>query len=819
MITRTWTVEELSRLCGGRVVGNGNSAFSELAHDSRKLAGAHAALFVALEGENHDGHRFISELYEAGVRSFLVRKTPDTGLFPGAGFCQVEDPLKALQVLAAERRAAYNGTVAAITGSNGKTIVKEWIYQLMGEAFEVHRSPLSYNSQLGVPLSVWSVGEQHGVSLIEAGISRPGEMEKLERVIRPDVGLFTNLGTAHQENFGGLEEKLAEKLLLFRRCRKVIARADQSFRGIRPADYLKRLDAELVTWSTGAEADYRFELRPDDRTGATVFLKFRGEDVTFTIPFHDEASVENGLHALTFALEMGLSPDRARDRLSLLEPVSMRMEILRGINNSILINDTYNADVAGLAAALDLLGQQRRNNRKAVILSDLLETGQDEGALYGEIARLLKQKEVHLFIGIGPALLRRRDLFPAESRFFTDTDEFLGRLDMTTLSGSSVLIKGSRKSGFERITKELQLQTHQTRLEIDLNAMAGNLGYFRSLLNEGVRVMVMVKALSYGSGSVEIAGLLQFHKVDYLAVAFIDEGIELRKAGIHLPIMVMNPDPSGYGAMIDFRLEPEIYSFRGLAAMQRVLEYREMKDYPLHLKIDTGMHRLGFNPDEMDELVRRADIPAFRIASVFSHLSASDEQQHDVFTQQQIGRFMDACDRLSEKMGVRPLRHILNSAGIERFPNAQMDMVRLGIGLHGIGTGDELVQAATFKTSISQIRSVGPGESVGYSRSGMTDKETAVATLPVGYADGLDRRLGNGCGEVWINGRRAPVIGNICMDMTMVDVTGIPAREGDQVELFGKNIPVTELAERTGTIPYEILTSVPERVKRIYLQE
>jgi len=815
----SWSVDELSRICGGRVFGNGNAVFSELAHDSRKLPGTAHVLFIALEGENHDGHRFIGELYELGVRSFLVRKAPDTDSTEGAGFCMVDDPLLSLHALAAGHRSAYTGTVAAITGSNGKTIVKEWIYQLMGGAFNVHRSPLSYNSQLGVPLSVWTMGEEHEYSLIEAGISRPGEMERLEKVIRPDIGLFTNLGPAHQENFRGLKEKLSEKLVLFRGCRKVIARAGLPAGRTGAMDHLRKLKAELVTWSTSGEADYRYEVQRRDGSGPGIILKKDEGDIPFTFPFHDEASLENGLHALTFALEAGLSLEEAQKKLAVLEPVSMRMEILRGINGSILVNDSYNADVAGLSAALDLLSQQQQLNRKAVILSDLLETGRREEELYPEIAQLLRRNDIGLFIGIGPALLRNRKLFPENSLFFEDTDEFLNRIDMTLLSGSSVLIKGSRKFGFERISKEFQLQTHQTRLEIDLNAMVGNLGYFRSLLKEDVRIMVMVKALSYGSGSVEIAGLLQFHKVDYLAVAFIDEGIELRKAGIHLPIMVMNPDPSGYGAMIDYRLEPEVFSFRGLEALRQLLEYREIRDYPVHLKIDTGMHRLGFNPEETEELAEAAIVPVFRIASVFSHLSASDEPEHDGFTRMQIQNFRQACDLLESRLKEKPLRHILNSAGIERFPDAQMDMVRLGIGLHGIGRGEGLVQAATFKTTISQVRSVAPGESVGYSRMGRTTGKTLVATLPVGYADGLDRRLGNGVGKVWINGMMAPVIGNVCMDMTMIDVTGLHVSEGDQVELFGKNLPVTVLADKTGTIPYEILTSVPERVKRIYLQE
>jgi alanine racemase len=475
--------------------------------------------------------------------------------------------------------------------------------------------------------------------------------------------------------------------------------------------------------------------------------------------------------------------------------------------------------VTGIAAALDLLDQQKQHRQKAVILSDLLETGRDETELYGEIARLIGQREVSLFTGIGPAMMRNRDLFTGNSIFFEDTDGFIKRMDRTRLAGASVLIKGSRKFGFERITSELQLQTHQTRLEIDLNAMVGNLNYFRSLLGDGVKVMVMVKALSYGSGSVEIASLLQFHKVDYLAVAFIDEGIELRKAGIHMPIMVMNPDPAGYGPMVDYRLEPEIYSYRGLDALEKLLRYREVSKYPIHLKIDTGMHRLGFSMSDVEHLAGRAGAGPFRVTSIFSHLAASDEEEQDAFTHHQIEIFERACKQFADLLGHRPDRHILNSSGIERFPEARFEMVRLGIGLHGIGRGESLTPVSTYRTAISQIREVEAGETVGYSRSGKILRKTRVATLPVGYADGLDRRLGNGKGHVWLKDHLAPVLGNICMDMTMIDVTGIPAEEGDSVEIFGKQLPVTELARIAGTIPYEILTSVPERVKRIYLQE
>jgi len=472
-----------------------------------------------------------------------------------------------------------------------------------------------------------------------------------------------------------------------------------------------------------------------------------------------------------------------------------------------------------VVAALDMMAQQDSRSGRVVILSDLLQTGIKDAVLYAEIARMLKEKGVRLFIGIGPVLSDHRSLFPESSLFYGTTDEFLKQMDRTLFQDKIILIKGSRLFGFERIARELQLKTHQTLLETDLNAMVYNLNYFRSMLKEGVKTMVMVKALTYGSGTIEIAKLLQYHQVDYLAVAFIDEGVELRQAGIHLPIMVLNPDPSGFGPMLDYQLEPEIYNRRGLEELDALLHHRGIHDSPVHLKLDTGMHRLGFGDSELEQLIPWLRNRRTRIVSVFSHLVASGDPAHDAFTREQIHRFESMSSRLSEMSGTAFTRHILNSSGIERFPDAQFDMVRLGIGLHGIGAHGSLKAVSTFLTTVSQLRTVPAGESVGYQRSGVTTRQSTIATIPVGYADGFHRSLGNGAGTVYVNGQKAPTIGEICMDMAMIDVTGLDVKEGDAVELFGKQQSVAELARQAGTIPYEILTSVPERVKRVYLQE
>lgn len=814
-----WTLSYIGTILDGKIFGKGEVLFSELAIDSRTVSSIESTLFIALRGEQHDGHDYIRELYARGIRAFLVSKQLSFEAFPEAGFCLVENTLSGLQELATAWRGRYAGEVVAITGSNGKTIVKEWIYQCMSDLLSVHRSPKSYNSQVGVPLSVWMIQEHHDLAVIEAGISRPNEMQKLHSIIKPQIGIFTNLGDSHQENFPDFETKLSEKLKLFQGCTKLIYRADTKVGTKTLGFYMEHLGAQIVDWSLSGDAKYSYRILKRSPSQTELQLAFPGMETTFRLPFGDDASIENALHALTYTIESGRSVESALERIESLEPVSMRLEMLQGIQGSMLINDTYNSDTGGLRAALDLVGQHDKKNGRVVILSDLLQSGREEQSLYAEIAGLLQQKEITLFIGIGPALMQHRVFFKENSLFFRDTDEFLKMMDRTLFMDRIILIKGSRLFGFERITAELQLKTHQTYLEIDLNAMVHNLNYYRSVLNKNVRTMVMVKALSYGSGNVEVANLLQFHQVDYLAVAFIDEGIELRKAGIHIPIMVLNPDPSGFGTMLDYQLEPEIYSMTVIRELYELTHYREIRNYPIHIKLDTGMHRLGFQVNEIGKLIPYLGHPEFRVASVFSHLAASGDSTHDDFSHRQIVELKSTAALIKQHLGYSFDIHILNSAGIDRFPEAQFDMVRLGIGLHGIGIAENLKLVSSFKTTISQIRTVDKGDSVGYSRKGKVKRSSEIATIPVGYADGLDRRLGNGRGSVWIKGKAAPTLGDICMDMTMVDVTGLAVSEGDAVEIFGKQQKVSEMARQIGTIPYEILTSIPERVKRVYLQE
>jgi len=800
-------------------LGETSVQIDRLATDSRSLVPGQGTLFIALKGDRHNGHHYIEALYRQGIRAFLVSERPHISDFPEAGFCLVENSLKGLQELATMRRGVFRAPVVAIAGSNGKTIVKEWIYQLLGGQLRMHRSPKSYNSQLGVALSLWMLEDEHELGLIEAGISMPGEMDRLETMIAPDTGIFTNLGSAHQEHFESLEQKLTEKLGLFRRVQKVIFRSQKGAKGALIRQGLEKLDIALLSWALEEEADYSYSILERRRDGARLQAQTPRGSFDFSLPFLDEASLENALHALTFVLDYGMDPLLTVEKAAALLPVSMRLEILEGGQGSMLVNDSYNADIGGLEAALDLVNRQDRSRKRILILSDLLQSGQEETSLYTEVAGLLKSKGVDHFVGVGPALLRQRKCFPEDSSFFPDTDDFLRKMDPSAYAHAVVLIKGSRNSGFERLTAELQLKNHQTFLETDLNAITSNFNYFRSLVGEGKRIMVMVKALSYGSGPLEIARVLQFQGADALAVAFVDEGIELRRAGITLPIMVLNPDPASFGAMIDFSLEPELYSTSGLKALKEMLSYRQIKNYPVHLKLDTGMHRLGFQEVELQSLLPLLEDPVLRVASAFTHLAASEDSAMDDFTLEQFSSFDRMCGILGEALREPFLRHALNSTGIVRFPEARYDMVRLGIGLHGIGSAEELIPASSFRTSVSMVKDVSEGESIGYSRMGIAGPDCRVATLPVGYADGLNRRLGNGVGKVWIGDRLYPLIGSICMDMCMVDVSGSDVKEGDPVELFGRNLPVVQVARWADTIAYEILTGVHSRVKRVYLQE
>jgi Alr-MurF fusion protein len=811
--------QQLAFFTGGKVLGDPERLVRHLATDSRSLPGVEHVLFIAIHGERHDGNDYIPDLYKRGIRSFLTDRKPDGAGMEEASFCIVEDALAALQQLAGERRKAFAGKVIGITGSNGKTIIKEWISQMLQYEMRVVRSPRSYNSQLGVPLSLWQLSGRYDIAVIEAGISLPGEMEKLARIIDPDIGILTNIGPAHRENFRSDSAKLTEKLLLFRSCSKLIYRADIDVDGEPIESFLGKLDAEKISWSLSGDAVYSWDILERDQERLVLRLNAGGEQYRLSLPFTDDASVENMIHAITLLAELGIEYSRIDQLLQKLEPVEMRLETLKGIHNSTLVNDVYNSDLAGLGVALDVLIQQRRHSRKVAILSDLYQSGLEDEQLYAEVAALLNFKKIDRIYCIGSNISGQQHQFPAGTQFFSDTEAFLGGFDPREIENSAVLIKGARRFHFEDITRQLQLQFHKTVLEINISEMVQNLNYFRSLLYPSTKIMVMVKALSYGAGSHEIAEFLQHEKIDYLAVAFPDEGVRLRKSGVQLPVMVMNTDLNDYRKLLEHQLEPEIYSREGLERFLKECRYMGLSDQPVHIKLDTGMHRLGFESGDVAWLCSRLATREIKVKSLFTHLVGSDDDSLDAFTKKQVEELVQMAGPIKAVAGAGIMLHALNSSGIERFPELQLDMVRIGIGLYGQGMSKKLEPVSTFKTIVSQIREVVPGETVGYGRSGVVQRKSKIATIPVGYADGINRRLGNGNYAFFLNGNYAPTIGHICMDMTMLDITGIDATVGDPVELFGRNCPVSAMAERLGTIVYEVLTSIPERVKRVYIRE
>ncbi len=806
--------------------------------DSRQATGdLDDAVFFAIRGEHHDGHQFIGELYQKGVRQFVVETpalTParraELTNYADAQFTEVDSSLAHLQKLAAAHRRLFRIPVIGITGSNGKTIVKEWLAQLLSggpspDDFTIARSPRSFNSQLGVPLSVQQLAEQHTLGIFEAGISRPQEMAALEAVIRPTIGIFTNIGPAHDEGFRTRRQKIAEKLRLFIHAETLIYCADHTDIADEITMVLKAVnpDMRLISWTLrGENAPFRAQL-----IGHELHLSGPAGAYSLHLPFTDPASVENILHCLVTMLTLRrFDTAELQTRLNRLRPVSMRLEQKEGINNCVLIDDSYNNDLAGLQLALNFLNQQTGRSGRVVILSDVLQSGQSEADLYAQIAELIRANTIGLFVGVGPVLSRHADRFAANSLFYETTDQFLAQFPVSMLRDSAVLVKGARPFSFERIVNRLQRKVHGTVLEINLDALTHNLNYYREHVGPATKIMVMVKAFAYGSGSAEVAQLLQFHRVDYLAVAYADEGVSLRQNGITLPIMVMNPAPETFATLLEYNLEPEVYSLRLLREWSNFIEGTDNGEsrHPIHLKIDTGMHRLGFLETELPELIACLQRhPQLSVATVFSHLVGADEAQFNAFSQQQYETFRRCTEVLEARLGYRPLRHLLNSAGIIRFPDYRLDMVRLGIGLYGVESSQLNASAVrpvgTLRTVVSQIKRIPAGESVGYSRRGVLDHDARIATLAIGYADGFARRLGNGVGQVWVNGTLCPTVGNVCMDMTMIDVTAAAVQEGDEVIIFGPDRPITDLARQMNTIPYEVLTSVSERVKRVFVKE
>jgi alanine racemase len=743
-----------------------------------------------------------------------------------ANFIKVNNTLEALQRLGAYHSSRFNIEKIGITGSNGKTIVKEWLYQLLKDKYSIIRSPKSFNSQIGVPLSVWQINEEHQLGIFEAGISAPNEMENLAKIIKPTLGVITHIGQAHDENFTNRIQKISEKLKLFYSCKTLFYCKDflDLQQQIFNTPELKQV--EKVCWSTKSNANLLITRTEIHLFETTIQGIYQNDFLSITIPFTDAASIENAITCWLVLLHLKLPHSYIQEQMLQLSPVAMRLELKEGINNCSIINDSYNSDLDSLAIAIDFLLQQNQHQKKTLIISDLLQSAKDQTKLYKQVAEIIQLKSINRLIGVGKSIKEHQQFFRGiNAVFFDNTEELIKNLNQFNFNNETILIKGARLFGFERISKILQQKAHETVLEINLSALIYNLNYYRSLLKPGTKVMAMVKAFSYGSGSFEIANALQFNKIDYLAVAYADEGIELRKAGIRIPIMVMNAEQASIPGIIEYNLEPDVYSFR---ILNQLIEYLQItndnRTINVHLEIDTGMHRLGFKAEDVNQLiVRLKNQRSIRIQSIFSHLVGSEDHTLDTFTRKQIKEFEQIANSIAQHFNYPIVKHIANSAAIARFPEAHFDMVRLGIGLYGISNYDfeksRLQTVATLRTIISQIHFVKAGDTVGYNKKGILTKDSKIATIPIGYADGLSRRLSNGKGAFYVNGFMAPVVGNVCMDMTMIDVSNIPCNEGDEVIIFGEKNPITAIAQQAETIPYEILTGISRRVKRVYYQE
>ncbi|MBA4299983.1 UDP-N-acetylmuramoyl-tripeptide--D-alanyl-D-alanine ligase [Algoriphagus alkaliphilus] len=814
------SITQLEELTGGKAQGKEfPGLITQISIDSRQIIQPEQCLFVALRGVKADGADFIPTLIQAGLRVFLVHqdRTIDPELAKNATFIPVKNTRNALQAIASFQRSQFIKPVVGITGSNGKTIVKEWLGQVLSQSFTVAKSPKSYNSQVGVPLSIFGIQAYHQVAILEAGVSKLGEMHTLSAMISPNLGIFTNIGTAHEEGFSSIEEKIREKLQLFQNSQLLIYCRDQALVSKEIQETFSK--ERLISWSEKPGADFVVSAKKQETQTKLILIKSDLNTFTFQIPFTDTASIENITHVIVAALTLGQEIPSIQEGLKHLKPVDMRLTLKPGLNDSLIIDDTYNNDIAGLKVALEFLSQQRPKRRKILILSDLLQQGIPE-KIYSEVSELIKSYGLDQIIGVGGDVSRLRDFFPNQFSNYPTTEALLQSIDTDAFQNDLILITGARPFAFERIVNRLQQRIHGTTLEINLNALTHNFNFYKRQVKPETKMMVMVKAFAYGGGAAEIANHLQTMGADYLAVAFSDEGVSLRKQGIRLPIMVLNPVEESFDLLREFDLEPVVFSPDFFGKLGRYAQNHQIQ-LPIHLDLDTGMHRLGFEKLQLEELkVLIHSFPELGIASLYTHLVGADEEEHEEFSLGQLRLFMEMKEELEEILDYRPLVHALNSAGIIRYPEFQMDMVRLGIGLYGVevtGKRDaELKSVSTLKTTISQVKILPPGATVGYSRKGKLPHGGKIATLAIGYADGYDRRFSQGKGYVLINGKKASVIGNVCMDMTMVDISDIDAKAGDEAIIYGEQISLKELGDQIGTIPYELLTNISTRVKRVY---
>ena len=794
--------------------------------DSRKLLSPERTLFFAINSKTRGANPFVLELYKKGVRCFIVDDSfKDFSSVTEANILVVKNVTESLQRISEFHRQHFNYDVVGITGSNGKTIVKEWLSAMLSNAYNIVKSPRSYNSQIGVPLSVWQMNENHSLGFFEAGISQKGEMENLEKIIKPTIGILSSIGDAHASGFKNIEQKIEEKLKLFIHSNTLIFCRDSELL-IKKVDELLLINPSLSLFTWGMKGNPSLLVRSMEKESDSSLIKcsYSNIDFDFTIPFTDDAAIENSITCCCFLLFLNIPFAVIKEKLLNIPSMEMRLELIEGANNCSIINDSYSIDLHSINVALDFLDQQQQHKNKTVILSDIPQHYSDE-SIYENVASDIKRKNILRFIGVGDELIQNKKYFSEiqEVRFFKSTNELIENISELNFENETILLKGARIFGFEKVSYLLEEKTHESVLEINLNAIRHNLNFYKSYTGN-LKIMAMVKAFSYGTGSFEIANILQHAKVSYLAVAYSDEGIDLRKAGIKLPIMVMNTEEAGFNNLIKYQLEPELYSFKILESFIKFLKINDLHFYPVHLKFDTGMHRLGFEIADIHKLVEIIkENDEIKVVSVFSHLAASDDPSEDNLTKKQSETFKDICCLLEEGIGYNFIKHISNSSAIVHHPLLSMDMVRLGIGLYGIDSDpviqEKLLNVSTLKTTISQIRFVKKGDSVGYGGKNILDDDKMIATVRIGYADGYHRSLGNGKGKMLVKGKPAPVVGNVCMDMTMIDVTNLNAKEGEEIIVFGKDMPVSVLANNSQTIPYEILTGISQRVKRVYFDE
>lgn len=814
---KTYTINQLAEIISAEIIGNPEGEIQEIYFDSRTIYKPKSGIFFAFSQHQNDGHKFIDEAYEKGIRTFVVSKKMNWK--SDAVYLKVNSPIEALQNWAKFHRNQFQLPVIGITGSNGKTIIKEWLNQLLWRRFSIVRNPKSYNSQIGTPISVLQIEPQHNLGIFEAGISQQNEMSKLREIIRPTIGVLTHLGSAHLENFESKTAIVQEKIQLFSNVEKIICNADSAY-----FEIIQSLNKPIISFGKNDSNEVQFISNEINSSGQTFTIRVNQQEIQFKIPFQDQASLENILTVLTTIHALGLKLNEFVKETENLSPIEMRLEIKQAIRNSVLINDSFNSDLHSVKVALDVLAQQTLP-RKSLILTDFLQISFNKDELYQKVAELVNAHQINDLVLIGKEITQYQHLFHVESKSFLSTEDFLKSLSIQNVHNEAILLKGARQFKLEKISAFLEQKSHDTVLEINLQALMDNVNYFKKQLKPETKMMAMIKANSYGTGSVEIAQTLQHQNIDYLGVAYADEGAELRKARITMPIMVMNPEQSSYSTIIDFHLEPEIYSLRILKLFIQKLKEKSINNkYPIHIKIDSGMNRLGFRLEQLDELISYLKSEELvEIQSIFTHLATADISEERDYALFQLTVFDEAYAKLCAELNIQPIKHAINSPGIIHFPEYQYDMVRLGIGMYGVSDDEQtqkmLKNVITFKTVISRISEIESGETVSYGRRFKAERPTKIATIPVGYADGIRRSLGNGVGQVNINNHLAKIVGTICMDMLMVDVTEVPCSEGDEVILFGENPSITEIAHQIGTIPYEVMTSISSRVKRIYFRE